>query len=290
MTLIAAFRYQYGFVVVSDSQETVTYPSLDPNSPPRQYRVKMDKVKPARVGDYDVVAGGAGDNGPAIDRCERHLLRAIATWVDGPLSDVEIESRLTGFFSDYLFRFPDYGVDFLICLKHKNEKRVSLWDARNDVVNPKERYLLVGWEEEIYDHEVKWLFRPGSWKNHAVLMGLRLFVMAEDTSNTIKSPFRVVSVDEEEGTFVYPSDTVEELQRRIKPFNEAVASVILNAGDASIHDAGLIESLAVFEDEIYNLRERFLRRPVLRPYPIEKSEPKKGFRAWLCRKICEETT
>src|ERR1044072_7489437 len=271
MTLIAAFRYQHGFVVVSDSQETHYYPSEVAGAPPREYRVQVDKVKPQLAGDWIVVAGGAGDDGPRIDRCERHLMREITGWQDGPLQDFEIETRLTQFFSAHITAYPQQ-VDFLICLKHKDEKRVTLWQVRDDVVNPKDSYLLVGWDERIYDHEIRWLFRPGSWLNNAVLMGIRLFTMAEATSNTIKGPFRVVAVDKENGAREYPPEIISELQRRVEPFNEALASVILNASDMSIHDAGLIESFAVFEDEILNLRERFLGRPVLRSFSKQEIE------------------
>ena len=254
VTLIAAFRYQSGFVVVADSQETHGH-----------YRVKVDKVKPHDAGDYDFVGGGASNNGPAVDMFERHLSREVASWQDGPQPELEIENRLISFCSQYIAQRPE-PVQFLLCLKHKHATPVTCWRLDDDNVNPVDRYELIGWDEPIYKHEVDWLFRPRAWLNHAVLMGIRLFTMGEGTSNWIKSPFQVVVVDEEKGAGLYPPDVVSELQRRVGPFNEALASVILNASDMSIHDAGLIESFAVFEDEILNLRERFLGRPVLRPF------------------------
>jgi hypothetical protein len=271
VTLIAAFRYQFGFVLVSDSQETHNYPSEVAGGPPREYRVKMDKVKPQRAGDYEVVGGGAGDDGHAIDMFERRLYREVANWQDGPLSDLETENRLISFCSGYIVQRPE-PIEFLLCLKHKDARSVTCWRIDDDVVNPVDKYELIGWDEAIYKHEVDWLFRPGSWLNHAVLMGIRLFTMGEATSNTIKGPFQVVVVDQEKGALSYPPETISELQRRVVPFNMALASVILNASDMTIHDAGFIESLGVFEDEILNLRAQFLGRPVLRPYTKEEIE------------------
>lgn len=264
VTLIAGFRYQYGWVLAADSQETAG-----------DYRIEVDKVERQDLGGYECVIAGSGDT-PLVAYLSRKIREDIATWEAG-LSEGEIEQRLTAIvvpFHETHVRLSGTvmadgnktPLDALLCLKPKNERKVLLWELRDTALIKPSSYSLMGWEDVRYDHEVRWLFNPGSWKNHAVLMAIRLFVMGAATSQYIKEPFRIIVADEEDGLKAFDPADVEELRRRVMPFNNALKDIVLNASDMSINEGSLVELFGVFEDRIFDLRAHFTgRTPLMRP-------------------------
>jgi len=254
VTLIAAFRCDNAAVICADSQETVG-----------DYRVTVDKIKPQDAGRYELVIGGAGASGPLLDRFMLDVVHAVQNWPENLASD-KIESRLVDLFRTFhlayisISTYQSEDFAFIVCIRSKTSHQISLWQLRDIAVLPITSYSLIGWDESLYHHEVQWLFQSRSWINHAVMMGIRLFVMAEATSNYIKGPLQLIVVDEDKGMRVYDQADVKELQRRVEPFNKVLRDVVLNASDMSIPEGELMAVLRVFEDRILDLRAHFTGR------------------------------
>lgn len=255
MTLIAAFRCDKSAVICADSQETVTLPDG------REYRVRVKKIKPEDGNEYEVVIGGAGMSGPLIDRFSRDVLDAVRTWPSG-YSNAEIERRLREllerFHLTYVLAstYQSSDFDFIVCVKDKNQEDFGLWIIRDTDVSPIERYEMIGWEENLYRREVEWLYQGTPWIAQGVLLGLRLFTMAKDTSNYVGGPTQVIIV-RDNGIHAEDQKDIQELEERIAQFNEALADLVLACPDLSIHKDAFRELLAVFKDTVLSLREYY---------------------------------
>ncbi len=262
MTLIAAFRCDSGVVICADSQETVTLPDG------REYRVRVTKITPQDAGDYEIVIGGAGASGPLIDRFTRDLVDAIRQWPTG-LASEEIETGLSGLLERFHLThvvastYQSSDFDFLVCIKGKADEEIGLWTLRDTAVLPVETYTMIGWEEAQYDREVSWLYpAPGKpWIAQGVLLGVRLFVMAKDTSNYVGGPTQVIVV-RDNGMHVEDPRDVQVLEERVETFNRALAGLVLACPDTSIHRDGFRELLGAFEDTVMNLREHYFQTGV----------------------------
>jgi hypothetical protein len=256
VTLIAAFQCDRAVVICADSQETVG-----------DYRVNVDKIKPTDAGHYQLVIGGAGESGPLIDRFTLDLIRAAGQWPEN-LTPTEIENRLGALLQVFHLThvvassYQSSAFAFIVCVKGKSNEEIGLWELRDTVALPVTRYSLIGWEESLYHHELKWLYRDRPWIGQAVQLGLRLFTMAKATSNYIGGPTQVIVV-RDNGIHVETAADVALLESRIAEFNDALAGLVLACPDVSISNAGFRELLTVFEDRVIGLREHYTRRSAI---------------------------
>jgi len=256
VTLIAAFQCDRAVVICADSQETVG-----------DYHVTVDKIKPQDAGHYQMVIGGAGESGPLIDRFTLDLIRAAQQWPEN-LTPTDIENRLGALLQVFhlthvvasSYQSSDFA--FIVCVKGKANQEIGLWELRDTVALPVMSYSLIGWEESLYHHELKWLYRGRPWIGQAVQLGLRLFTMAKATSNYIGGPTQVIVV-RDNGMHVETPADVALLESRIAEFNDALAGLVLACPDVSIHNAGFRELLAVFEDRVIGLREHYTGRSAI---------------------------
>src|SRR2546423_9710988 len=236
VTLIAAFKCDQGVVISADSQETVSIPGQG------EYRVRVKKIKPQSGGAYDVVVGGAGD-GYLVDGFARKLVNEIAGWPP-QLDDALIEDKVTSLAVDFHSTHVAlaYGsqqpkpLDFLLCLKHRNAPGILLCELRDTMFLPVEEYALLGWEEPIYDYEVKWLYRDGLRIAQAALLGIRLFTMAKETSNSVGGNNQLIIVTEN-GVEAVDQEKVDMLEESTEKFNNALAQLVLDLPDTSIEQS-----------------------------------------------------
>lgn len=257
VTLIAAFKCDQGVVICADSQETVDIPGRG------SFRVSVDKIKPQLAGEYEVALGGAGD-AHLVDGFTRKLLAEIARWPP-LLEDEAIEERITALSLDYhsthvaataASRPPD-PLDFLLCLKRKDDPNIILWELRDTLVIPTDTYSLVGLEEPIYEREVSWLYRDDLRIAQAVLLSIRLLAMAKSTSNFIGGNTTLIVVNEG-GMEVLDQEQVNTLEERIETFNDALAQLVLDLPDTSIQQSDFRESLRSFQRLVMQVREFYL--------------------------------
>lgn len=254
VTLIAAFKCDQGVVVCADTKETVTLPGRG------QYRVRVTKIKPQAAGEYDVVIGGAGD-AHLVDGFTRRLVAAISSW-PAALGDAEIESNVSDLLLDYhsnqVAATPRAdALDFIMCLKSKRDPHISLWELRDVEIAPIDTYSLIGWEEPIYDYEVKWLYRDGLRLAQAALLGIRLFTMAKNTSDYVGGDTQLIVITDH-GMDALDQEQVDMLKERVQTFNDALAQLVLDLPDTSIEQGKFSDSLKKFQKLVMHVREYYL--------------------------------
>ncbi|MDX6500316.1 MAG: hypothetical protein QOG23_3576 [Blastocatellia bacterium] len=257
VTLIAAFKCDQGVVICADTKETISIPHQG------EYRVRVTKIKPQSAGEYDIVIGGAGD-AHLVDGFSRKLVSEIAGWQPS-LDDESIETRITSLAMDYhsthvalaYHGHPPDPLNFLLCIKRKNDPNILLWELRDTVIIPTEGYSLLGWEEAIYEYEVKWLYREGLRISQAALLGIRLFAMAKETSNYIGGDTQLIVVTAS-GMEAVDQEQVNTLEDRVETFNNAMARLVLGLPDTSIDQQEFANYLTEFRRLALNTRESYI--------------------------------
>lgn len=257
VTLIAAFKCDQGVVICADTQETADIPGRG------SFRVRVTKIKPQSAGGYDVVIGGCGD-GYLVDGFTRRLVREISGWPP-LLNDESIENKIVSLALDYHSTHvamaygsqPPQPLDFLLCLKRKNDPNIILWELRDTDIIPTEGYSLLGWEEPIYEYEVKWLYRDGLRISQAALLGIRLFSMAKETSNYIGGDTQLIVVTAS-GMTAVDQQQVNTLEDRVETFNAGIARLVLDLPDTSIDQKEFAEYLTEFKRLAMNTRESYI--------------------------------
>jgi len=253
MTLIAAFRCgtpdDPSVVVCADSQETCGH-----------YRVEVKKIAPHNAGEYDLIVGGSGEIGDLIDELSEYVHRDVSQW-EPELTEESGRERLSTVLRTYhthqvaLYPASDTEKElrFIICVRDKQSGAIHLWQTGGTSVRSVRDYALIGWEEDIYKHQVKQFFRPHLSLAQTVLLGIDLISIGVKTSNYIGSPIQMI-VARKEGMWAdYPED-VKKLEERIERFNKEIGRFALACLDVSMPDAVFDKLLKRFEKQISLLR------------------------------------
>ena len=232
MTLLAAFRCEIGghpgVVICADSQET----SGD-------YRIEVKKLEAKSLGNYELIRCGAGNTAELIDGQVRAIEQNIPHW-PALLSEEEIRLRLErlllGFNARHVVQFQAADEDkifkFIFCLRDKQSTNIYLWKSSGTVILPVESYALLGWEEAVYDYEVRRLHRPDLTGAQAILLGIHLFSVAQN-SLYISRPTQVVIVHHD-GVHVEDAGYIRDLEARLWSYNNALANLFLACPDTSM--------------------------------------------------------
>jgi hypothetical protein len=190
MTLIAAFKCINGYVICADSQDTVG-----------GRRAPVVKVNPFTAGNFQIAAGGSGENGELIDSFVRCLEENLSE------SSIRTLSELAPFIRRELLDFrreeaayysrKDLQMQFIVAARSIDPPNVQVWRTAAARLIPVNTYALVGWDEELYRHIAKRLHSPTMSFGQGIFIVLYLFSIAEKTSNYIIRPFSVVFANED---------------------------------------------------------------------------------------------
>jgi hypothetical protein len=256
VTLIAAFRCNDGLVICADSQETLDLPLPDRGY--AEYRVSVDKIEPLTLGHYDAVIGGAG-HAALVDGFTETLTDEIATWPAG-LSQSELKGRIRLIVLEYhrnevaVCPAEDKDIHFLVCLKDSNTiSDVHAWSIRTTAIKRIKTYAVIGWEEGIYRHDVDRHYKEHEKSLFSILVGIHLFLLAEQTSNNIGPPTKVV-VATPIGFHALDSDEIRELDRRVSDLDSVIDRLRLRLCDTTIPLDKFSQDVSDFQDAIVNLR------------------------------------
>jgi hypothetical protein len=274
VTLIAAFRCDAdghpGVVVCADSQETAG-----------DYRVTVDKIKPRDAGNYDLIIGGSGSIAALIDGLANAVEARVTRWnagLDEEAARLGIEDVLIAYHARHVTHYPDDPsvpnykcLRFIICVRDKATQQIYLWRTDGTTAERVEDWALLGWEEAAYHYEVKWLYYPRMWAGQAVLLGVHLFTVAQN-SLYIGGPTQVIVV-RDNGMHVQDPQDIRTLEERVSTFNKAIAELMLACPDATIHRDEFRGLLANFEDRVMQLREHYLGGAAARLLERALSDP-----------------
>lgn len=255
VTLLAAFRCQIeghpGVVICADSQETCG-----------DYRIEVKKLEAKSLGNYELIRCGAGNTSELIDGQVRAIEQNIPRW-PASLSEEEIrvklENLLRGYNARHVLPFPaepeDKKLKFVFCLRDKQSSNIYLWKASGTVILPVESYTLLGWEEAVYDYEVRRLYRPNLEAAQAILLGVHLFSVAQN-SLYISRPTQVIVVHRDG---IEPEDAtyISDLGSRVESYDNALANIFLACPDTSMPREEFKKLLTDFWRYVTELREHY---------------------------------
>jgi hypothetical protein len=274
MTLIAAFKCYEGILFCADSQETLGNPTPDGWE---AYRCQVDKISPNFDGDYHWVAGGAG-NGELVDCFTDRLKDEISTW-RGKYDVPTLKQKLKEIVLDYnqheaaLAWKEGDGIDFLIALRHVDAGSDPVLFKTGQSVREVRDFALIGWDEGIYKHFARRLYRNqvGDKKsrhmnsaNRALMVGAYLMMLGRNTSNNIGPPTVVVKVFNNVVREESP-ETLTNIEGKLETFGQILEDVILHCSDADMAQREFPGYFDNIERELTALREHYFG-PIDKPF------------------------
>ena len=266
MTLFAGFRCadqrnanEHIFVICADSQETIEEP--DGSS----YRVSLQKIEPKTCGNFDLAIGGSSANGELLDACVYHIQESVSGFSKKTIPD------LKEFISDQLLHFgkndaklyspKERTVSLLIMARAHHGPFVELWQNKAAKLLPIKRRILIGWREYLYQHALERLYPengPLLPPQQAVLLGLDLLKLAEDTCNYVKAPITVI-VGHRGTIRQLSADKVRKSKERIEIFRSQVDRILLSLSDHTIHRRQYEAQLEEFKKTALQLRDEYVQ-------------------------------
>lgn len=222
MTLIAAFRCYEGVVLCADDQETVD----------DVFRVRVDKLEPAPVRNYEVAAAGTGNVSELIDGFIDTLWQAVDSWPQA-LTQRQIQASarrvLVDYFQNEVKHHPakraEKYLQFVICLRDQSTRNVFLFETANTVLREVRSSVLMGFWPSIYQHEVDRLYDPSQHAGQVVVLGIHIFDMARKMTNVIGENVKIV-VATEHGMKSELDADVKNLQDRFEQFDRLISELV----------------------------------------------------------------
>jgi hypothetical protein len=261
LTLIAAFRCQInnepGVVVCADSQETIG-----------DYRVTVKKIIPREAGYYDLMIGGSGisnlvdGQANTIERYVRQWPRSITEEHARQLLETKLVNYTSSVVNAYQAELSDKRLDFIVCLRDKQNGTICLWKAVGPTVEPIENFHLIGWEAPIYRYEVNRLYTEDLDHLSAVVLAVHLLSLGKATSNHVGEPFHVFRADRQ-GILPEPAEQITLLTVRITQVNNMLGKLLRDVPNFTLSDETFSNALELFLNEVFGLRNdaaQYVRR------------------------------
>lgn len=270
VTLFAGFRCadknsvsENVFVICADSQETVEMP--DGSS----YRVARQKIKPKRCGNFEIAMGGSTQSGELLDACVHRIEESVTGWVGQTIP--ELKKFISGELLDFgrkdakLYSKKDRVVDCLIMARSLTGG-VECWRTRAAQLVPIERKVLVGWNENLYEHLLDRLYPeigPLLPPQQAVLLGMHILKLAEDTSNYVRGPITVV-VGQRGIIQELSPERVKRYQECMNLFRSQVEHILLSLADHTVRKSDYETKLDDFRATALQLRDDYIQQALPR--------------------------
>jgi 20S proteasome alpha/beta subunit len=269
MTLIAAFRCHEGVVICADSQETRG-----------DYIVAVDKIKPREAGEYDLVVGGSGNVAPLVDGLADAVERNVKRWTAGLNEEeagLQIERTLLAYHTRHVNQYPDIPENkrlvFIICVRDRNSGRVYLWKTDATTLKRVEDYTLLGWNDELYEHELKRLYTENASALRCIMLGIHLFLLAKATTLYIGGDTQIIFM-RDTGAWpadylratepvmsmglVLPAERVRVLEARMDKIGKLTAELLLTCPDTTIKTTEFTDRLVRFMEEVVRQRNEYV--------------------------------
>lgn len=269
VTLIAGFRCAFPnipeempIVVCADSQETVQIEG-------HEYRVTRQKINPKVCGNFELAIGGSGPNGTFIDACVHRIEKGVSKFNCETLPELQefISAEILDFGKKdaKLFSSKERLVNFLVVARSLRHPAVEAWHAKAAQLIPIPKHVLVGWNEDIYEHFAERLYPEGSSPlppQQAVLLGMYLMTLAENTSNYVRGPVRVI-IARNNGITVLDKKRVNSFRERIELFSAQLDTLILACADHTLRRDQYIAKLDEFRATALQIRDEYVKESVL---------------------------
>jgi hypothetical protein len=252
VTLIAALPCHNAVVLCADSQETI-----------ERYRCSRQKITAERMGflgQFAVVIAGAGYS-HIIDAFVLCLRDRFAQFGSSDLDEFRriVENEIRNFRKDELVYHPrSHRYLDIIIAAVSTEETYGAWTVKASKLQPiSNEAVIVGWNVPFYLATLKQFYNSSMSISQAVLAGIRVLTIAENTSNDVRGPMSV-AVLSPAGVCMEPSGIITAVQRHLGEFAKVVDRAFLVCADSGLYISQLKELLAQFSDSAMRLHKQHL--------------------------------
>ena len=255
MTLIAAFRTRTGFVVAADSEE---------NS--GGYRRAVQKIKPFKIGQAQVIVAGSGI-GTLIETFILRVQRIDQDKASNPETFRDlIEGELVNFYARDVATYQadedeEKEQKFIIAAQWEDAKKCGVWVSQHCALSPVLCCEMAGVEDVFYDRLIRKLYPTVSEMPQAVLAGVYLMAVGKETSSLIGDPVIVAAIDPR-GIWIEDESYVSDLEKCLRNYEDRVNKIFLDCADTSISVLALEERLDEFKETAIALHREHINRVV----------------------------
>lgn len=274
VTLIAGFKCSDGYMICSDSQETVG-----------DLRAPAVKLSAWTEGKFNIAIAGSGNNGDLIDALEERLRDELANNL-AVSSLRELKDLIQVEFREFqrvdAVRYPknERQMRFVIGACVVGGTGCVLWQTKGTMLRAVTSYCLVGFEDERYKFAAEGYLNPNPIPTtaQAIFLGLYLMWLGEQTSNYVKAPVHVALI--RAGQIVFEKqDKTNALFERVKVFAAQFDKLFLSCPDTGLQHGKFAERLNDFIQTIVQLRRDYVEEwvgnaveegldKVIDPYPL----------------------
>jgi hypothetical protein len=250
MTLIAGFKCRDGYVISADSQETKGY-----------FRVSRLKLSPWQASGFNIAMAGSGNNGELLDAFEQRLKDSLAGTQLQTLKALQefIGHEILEFRKNEAQSYPkrEQEMRFLIGAQSIVESQCALWRNSASRLRPVTDYAIVGFEDARYEYAAKNLYRPDATIAQGLFLSLYIMWLAEQTSNSVKSPV-TVAILKNGGIFSQDPPAVDGLLARVKLFSAQFDSIFLACADTGLPESESAKKFKEFIETVLTLRRDYV--------------------------------
>jgi hypothetical protein len=143
-------------------------------------------------------------------------------------------------------------------------KEFNVFVSEHMRLRPLKDFELIGWDETIYWVTAHRMYRRGMSLQRGVLAALSVLLIAQESSNYVKGPFTVATVNEY-GIHVDEPEFIAELGERLKAIERRTSTILLAATDSSVYSYVLKDLLDSFSSEIVELHKGYVESAIRQP-------------------------
>jgi hypothetical protein len=263
MTLIAAYRTVQGIAICADSQETVGH-----------YRRTVNKISPVAVGDSQIIIAGSG-NAALIDSfviCAQSALLATEGKLDLAGVTTVLNQALCEFHKDdiasYQFALDEpTEMNLFIGVGVPRSKEFNVFVTENMRLRPLKDVELIGWDEPLYWVTASRMYRRHMSLQQGVLAALSVLLIAQESSNYVREPFTVATINEY-GIHVEDREFIAELGERLRAIEHLTISILLASTDSSVYSYKLKNVLDIYSSKVVELHKGFVESAINQSNPL----------------------
>jgi hypothetical protein len=236
----------------ADSQETT----------PDGCRVTVQKIDPRVMGKFEVVVTGSGI-AELIDAFTERLDRHMVGESTESVSEFRgiVESQLEEFAMHEVAMYPlpktRKHLQFIIGCSSPKTQECLLWQTRATRLQSIKDCALIGWDIPFYQHLCQRFYRSQMTIPQAVIAGLYVLSVAEQTSNSVKGPVSVAII-KPTGITMESREYVDDLWDRLKKYRNLLDNIFMLCSDTSIYLPQLEKALGEFKDQAMLLHKTYL--------------------------------
>jgi hypothetical protein len=252
VTLITASRCLEGIVICADSQQISVVDGVE-------YRMSVQKIEHYRTNTCDLAIAGGGSSKLIVSFCLLMKRKLDATDIQdlGMLRDL-VEIELAEFYrTDVALDQNKSEEDLTFLIAAVVAGQYEAWRSQGIRLQPIQQYgaELIGHEEELYAAIARRHHYPRMQIVQAVLAGIHVLAIAEETSNYVRGPMSVAIVTSA-GIKMPPDVYVKDMASRLANFETKLTRLFILCADLNVSATVLKGEIDVIAQDAMVLHER----------------------------------